>query len=64
MATSPDRAGKRFWANHALSLVPEPGQSKLWGRLTDNNHFLQTCNELTTIAILQGAGFRPHYELN
>jgi hypothetical protein len=63
MATSPDRAGQRNWANHALSLVPEPGQSKIWSRLTDSNHFLQTYNELATLAILQGAGFRPHYEV-
>ena len=63
MATSPDRADQRNWMNEALRLVPEPGQAKLWGRLTDDNHFLQTYNELATIAILQGAGFCPHYEV-
>ncbi len=63
MATSPDRADQRTWINEALRLVPDPGQARLWGRQTDDNHFLQTYNELATIAILQGAGFRPCYEV-
>ena len=48
-AASPDRAEERSWINEALSLMPEPGQAKLWGRLTDDNHFFQTYNELATI---------------
>ncbi len=34
MATSPDRADRRTRIDEALRLVPEPGQAKLWGRLT------------------------------
>jgi hypothetical protein len=63
IATSPERADQRAWMNRALMMLDEPGRSKLWTRLTDDNHFLQTYNELAVAAILQEGGLRPSYQI-
>jgi hypothetical protein len=63
IATSPDRSDQRSWMNEALLLVPAPGRRKLWARLTDDNYFFQTYNEVATMAILQRAGHRVDYEV-
>lgn len=63
VATAPERADQRDWVNKALALVSEPCRSKLWSRLTDDNHFLQTYHELSVAAILQEVSLRPCYEM-
>ena len=62
IATAPERTRQRAWLNQTLESLPEGERRKVWSRIEDSNHFLQTYHELSVMAILHGSGLQPRYE--
>jgi hypothetical protein len=62
IATAEDRGQQRAWLNRTLGSLLESDRRKIWSRIEDSNHFLQTYHEISVMAILQESGLQPRYE--
>lgn len=62
VALAPERARVREWIDAEVAYLPEPGRTKLVGRLRNNLNFATAYNELAVASILRDAGLDVAYE--